>query len=166
MADPVSRTRAVIERVGAAIPKRFPATFAGTALARSRASSAFSPGARASSRDAVCNAPPRRAATGLVASSPTGKHAAGAGKDLRGGHALHPAAVQVVEAAFYRVSPRRFHLGSEAARPQLGVQAFADLLPGLAGESANLGLDLFNGIHPAGDDVDFPVAGNCAEGWH
>ena len=90
---------------------------------------------------------------------------AGAGKDLCGGHALNPAAVHVVETAFYCVSPRRFNFGGEADRPQLGVQPFGDLLPGLARESADFGLDLLNGIHPAGDNVVFPAAGNCVEGW-
>ena len=46
MADLVSRTPAVIERVGVAIPKNLPAAIADRILAGVNASSEFNPGAR------------------------------------------------------------------------------------------------------------------------
>lgn len=75
----------------------------------------------------------------------TGEHAAGAGHDLRGGHALHAAAVEVVEPGFHRGGPSLLDRRGEARRPKLGVQTLGDLLAGFAGQAEDFSLDLFNG---------------------
>jgi hypothetical protein len=98
--------------------------------------------------------------------SPAGEHAAGAGEDLRGGHALHAAAVQVVAAGFHGIGPSLLDRRGEARRPKLGVQALGDLLTGLEGQLTDFDLNLFNGGHAHGaNGAGSSVAGNCPDGW-
>ena len=65
---------------------------------------------------------------------------------------MHASAVHIIEPGFNGVGPGLFDCGSEAAGPKLGVEAFGDLLASFAGQSADLGLDLFNGAHGRNGD--------------
>jgi len=67
-----------------------------------------------------------------------------------------------------QISPRIGSTSTSAAKPIGHNWAFsrsATCCRTLRGSRADFGLDLLNGIHPAGDGVVFPAAGNCAEGW-
>jgi hypothetical protein len=68
-----------------------------------------------------------------------------------------------------QISPRIGSTSTSAAKPIGHNWAFsrsATCCRTLRGSRADFGLDLLNGIHPAGgDNVVFPAAGNCVEGW-